>query len=105
MDSPTALQEFLEYVVAQLIKRHDQASIVHEYDNDRHVFSIVVGEEDMGLVLGRNGHTISAIRSLVQAAAHRNQIKATVKLERRKSVEDSPVAAPSDESGGDSAPA
>ncbi|MEM0898002.1 MAG: KH domain-containing protein [Verrucomicrobiota bacterium] len=87
MDSPTALQEFLEYVVSQLIAHHDQASIAHEYDRGRHVFVIVVGEEDMGKVLGRNGQTISAIRSLVQAAAQRNDLKATVKLERRRTEE------------------
>ena len=96
MDSPTALQEFLEYVVAQLITHHDQASIVHEFDRGRHVFSILVSEEDMGKVLGRNGRTISAIRSLVQAAAHRNNVKASVKLERRK---DGAEAEPAAEEG------
>ena len=95
MDSPTALQEFLEYVVAQLISHHDQASIVHDFDQDRHVFSILVSDEDMGKVLGRNGRTISAIRSLVQAAAHRNNLKASVKLERRR--EETAPTAPAEE--------
>ncbi|MEM9481279.1 MAG: KH domain-containing protein [Verrucomicrobiota bacterium] len=97
MDSPTALQEFLEYVVAQLVTRHDQASIAHEYDRGRHVFVIVVGEEDMGKVLGRNGQTISAIRSLVQAAAQRNNVKAMVKLERRRTEEPEPAAEATEE--------
>ncbi len=96
MDSPTALQEFLEYVVAQLISHHDQASIVHDFDDGRHVFSILVSDEDMGRVLGRNGRTISAIRSLVQAAAHRNNLKASVKLERRK--DETAPAVPAEES-------
>ena len=84
MDSPIALQEFLEYVVAQLIEHHDHASIVHELDRGKHVFRIVLDEEDVGRVIGKNGYTISAIRSLVNAAASRGQMKAVLKVEFRR---------------------
>ncbi len=84
MDSPLALQEFLEYVVAQLIDHHDQASIVHELDRGKHIFRIVLNEDDVGRVIGKNGYTISAIRSLVNAAASRGRMKAVLKVEYRK---------------------
>ncbi len=84
MDSPIALQEFLQYAVMQLIEHRDRASISHEVDRGRHVFHVIVDETDVGKVIGKNGYTISAIRSLLMASAARTHTKATLKVEGRK---------------------
>lgn len=81
MEPGLALQEFLEFIVGQLVDHPEKASVLHEKDGDRHVYRIRVGQEDVGKVIGRNGYTISAMRSLLQAAAQRNKIKATLKLD------------------------
>jgi predicted RNA-binding protein YlqC (UPF0109 family) len=80
MDPPTALLEFLEYVVGQLIDHPEAASIGHELDGDRHVFRLQVHEDDMGLIIGKNGYTISSIRSLLNAAAERAGTKVVLKI-------------------------
>ena len=84
MDSPLALQEFLQYAVMQLIEHRDRAGISHEFDRGKHVFHVIVDESDVGKVIGKNGYTISAIRSLLLAAAARNHMKAILKVEGRK---------------------
>ena len=82
MEPEIAIQEYLEYVVVQLIKHPEDAGILHEQKgNNRHLYKIRLHPEDTGRVIGRSGKTISAIRSLAIAAAQKNQIKVDVELE------------------------
>ncbi|MFT5467551.1 MAG: putative RNA-binding protein YlqC (UPF0109 family) [Verrucomicrobiales bacterium] len=81
MEPGLALQEFLEFVVGQLVVHPEKASVIHEKDGERHVYRVRVCQEDAGRVIGRNGYTISSIRSLFMAAAQRNGIKAALKVD------------------------
>ena len=92
MDSPTALQEFLEYVVAQLIKHHDHASVVHEIDNDRHIYRVLLHPDDVGKIIGKNGYTVSAIRSLMNAAGAKTNTRTVLKVDARELPGTSPQA-------------
>ena len=58
MDSAIALQEFLEYVVANLIDHPDQASVLHDFEGDTHAFRVVLAQGDAGRVIGKQGGTI-----------------------------------------------
>lgn len=81
MDSGTALQEFLEYVLSQLVSHPEATSISHEIgDNGKHYYHVRLAEEDIGRIIGRNGYTISSIRSLLDAAAARNNVKVSLKV-------------------------
>ena len=81
MDSGAALQEFLEYILSQLVERPDQTSVSHEIGEDgKHVYRVRLAEEDVGRVIGRNGFTVSAIRSLMSAAGVRNGVKVGLKV-------------------------
>ena len=83
MDSAAALREFLEFVISQLIDHPEQASITHRMDRKRHVFEVEVADKDVGRVIGKNGQTIGAIRSLLDAAAHRNREHVSLSVNRR----------------------
>ncbi len=84
MDSAVALQEFLEYVVANLIDHPAQASILHDLDGDTHVFRVVLAKEDTGIVIGRQGVTIRAIRNLMEAACIKQGVRAQVDVGTRE---------------------
>ena len=81
MDTPLALQEFLEYVIGQLITVPEKASIASEVSEEGDItFRVVIAEEDAGRLVGKNGYTISSIKSLLAAGGERNGIKARLKL-------------------------
>ena len=84
MDSAIALQEFLEYVVANLIEHPEQASILHDFDGSTHQFRVVLAKPDVGQVIGRQGGTIRSIRSLLEAACVKNGVRATVEVGTRE---------------------
>lgn len=84
MEAPLAIQEFIEYVVAQLIDHPDQAGVLHSLNGDRHDFLLRLHPDDVGRIIGKSGATISAIRNLAMTAAQKNQIKITVEIESRE---------------------
>ena len=82
MDSSTALREFLEYIIGQLIEQPEQGAIAHELSEDgkHHNFRVTLTEEDVGKIIGKNGYTVSAIRSLLEAAAQRDGQTVSLKV-------------------------
>lgn len=81
MDAPEALREYLSYVVAHLIDQPQQASIAIGHSPTGALsFRIQLAQDDVKRVIGKHGHTISAIRSLLNVAAEKHGIKATLKV-------------------------
>ncbi|MEX2579590.1 MAG: KH domain-containing protein [Verrucomicrobiales bacterium] len=80
MEAELAIHEFLEYVVVQLIQHPQEASVLHEKQGERHLYRIRLHPDDAGRVIGRNGRTIGAIRSLAIASAQHHGIRADVEL-------------------------
>jgi len=81
MDTGLALQEFLEFVLVRLVRQPEAAAVVHEWDGRRHIYRLRLAPEDMGRIIGRHGHTISAIRSLLDAAAEKHGILVSLRVD------------------------
>ncbi len=81
MDAPEALREFLTYVVANLIEHPQQATIAISHNASGSVsFRVQLAPEDVRHVIGKNGLTISSIRSLLNTAAEKHGIKVSLKV-------------------------
>ncbi|MBM3837396.1 MAG: KH domain-containing protein [Verrucomicrobia bacterium] len=74
------MQAFLEYVVKGLVDRQDAVRITPV---DRHgltVYELRLHPTDVGKIIGRQGGTIRAIRSLVQVGGARQGLRCTVEI-------------------------
>lgn len=81
MDAPEALREFLSYVVANLIDHPQQASIaIGTSASGATSFRVQLAPDDVRRVIGKNGLTISAIRSLLNTAAEKHGIRVSLKV-------------------------
>ena len=61
----------VEYLVKSIVSDEDAVS-VKEFDSEDEntlLIQVMVAEEDMGKVIGRNGRTANAIRTLAQASS------------------------------------
>lgn len=74
------LENFVDYVVKALVDAPDQVRIVSEQENGSSVIKINCKKEDIGKIVGKNGKTIMAIRSLVSGAAGRIQKRVAVEV-------------------------
>jgi predicted RNA-binding protein YlqC (UPF0109 family) len=82
MDVPEALREFLMYVIANLIEHPKQASIAVGTTSSGAVsYKIHLAPDDVRRVVGKNGFTISAIRSLVNVAAAKHGVKVSLRVD------------------------
>ena len=82
MDAPEALREFLMYVVANLIEHPKQATITVGVSPSGAIsYKIHLAPDDVRRVVGKNGFTISAIRSLVNVAAQKHGVKVSLRVD------------------------
>ncbi len=82
MDAPEALREFLSYVVANLIDHPDQATIaIGPGSNGAVSYRVQLAPDDVRQVIGKNGMTVSAIRSLLNVAAEKHGIKISLRVD------------------------
>lgn len=74
------LEELVSTLARSLVDNPDEVEVTStEKDDSRVELELRVAQEDMGRVIGRQGRTIRAIRSVVKAAA--------VKADKRVDVE------------------
>ncbi len=74
------LENFVDYVVRALVDQPDSVKIQAEKLENSTIIKISCAKEDMGKVIGKNGKTIMAIRSLVSGAGGRLGQKFSVEV-------------------------
>ena len=75
------LRNFLQYVAVKLIDDPSQAQLkVTELGPKKLRFKLVLAQADVGMLIGRNGFTASAIRSILKAAAEREGVQVTLQI-------------------------
>ena len=75
------MKELLEVIAKRLVE-HPEQVVVTETDNERAlVLELKVAPEDMGKVIGKQGRIAKAIRSVVKAAASKEDKKVIVEIQ------------------------
>ena len=74
------MKELLEYIVRSLVDQPDAVKVT-EVEGDRtSVIELSVAEEDMGRIIGKQGRTAIAIRTLLNAAATKNKKRTILEI-------------------------
>lgn len=66
-----SIQAMIEYIATSLVDDRDSVEVKEAAKEDYVVMELTVRPEDLGKVIGKNGQTARAIRTLVNAAASR----------------------------------
>ncbi|MFA6252525.1 MAG: KH domain-containing protein [Candidatus Paceibacterota bacterium] len=74
-------REFLEFIVKNLVDHPDDVKIERQVDEMGVLLSVKVNPEDMGQLIGRQGSTAKAIRSLVRIIGLKNHARINLKIE------------------------
>jgi uncharacterized protein len=75
------LKNFLQYVAVNLIDEPTQAQLkIAELGPKRLRFKLILAKQDVAMLIGRNGFTASAIRSVLKAAAERESVQVTLQI-------------------------
>lgn len=69
------LTELTEYLIKSIVKKPDMVSVKQlGEDEDIITIQVLVSNEDMGTVIGKNGMVANAIRTIVQASSYMNNL-------------------------------
>lgn len=74
------MQEFIEYVVKALVDRPGEVAVDRVEDGGTVVFEVRCSPDDIGRVIGKGGKTIRALRTLLQSAAAREEMRASIEI-------------------------
>ena len=74
------MQAFLEYVVKGLVAQPGDVAITPIERNGMTIYELRVNSEDMGRIIGKQGVTINAIRSLLQAGSARKGMRCMLEV-------------------------
>jgi uncharacterized protein len=74
------MQEFLDYVVKGLVSHPEEVTITPVERNGMTVYELRVNPGDMGRIIGKQGVTINAIRSLLQAGSARKGLRCMLEV-------------------------
>jgi predicted RNA-binding protein YlqC (UPF0109 family) len=74
------MDEFLRYVVQQLVEYPDEVTITHREESGKVTDLLSMRQTDVGRLIGKGGSTIQAIRELLRAAAEKEGKKAGLEI-------------------------
>lgn len=72
--------EFVEYVVKSIVDHPDEVKAERRVDEMGVLVTLHVHPEDMGMVIGRDGSTAKALRTLLRVVGARNNARVNLKI-------------------------
>lgn len=73
-------QQFVEYVVRSIVDTPDAVSTERTVDEMGVLITLSVDQNDLGQVIGRQGQTAKAIRTLLRVVGAKNQARVNLKI-------------------------
>ncbi len=67
------MKHFLDFVVRSLVDNPDDVQISQVVEPGQTTYRVGLHPSDIGLVIGKGGHTIGSIRSLVNSASRHGE--------------------------------
>lgn len=74
------MKELIEYIVKALVDSPDKVAVTEIAGEKSIIFELRVGEGDLGKVIGKEGRTAKAIRTIITAAAMKQGKRAVIEI-------------------------
>ncbi|MBI2582957.1 KH domain-containing protein [Candidatus Azambacteria bacterium] len=74
-------RDFIEYVTKAIVDHPDDVKVERKVDEMGVLVTLKVNPQDMGLVVGRQGATAKAIRTLLRIVGVKNNARVNLKIE------------------------
>lgn len=75
------MKELVEVIAKALVDNPDEVAVTESVKDDEIVVELTVASSDMGKVIGKQGRIAKAIRSVVKAAASKENKKVIVEIQ------------------------
>ncbi|MFY9484615.1 MAG: KH domain-containing protein [Patescibacteria group bacterium] len=90
-------QEFIEYVVKAIVDEPSDVKVERKIDEMGVLLSLAVNPADMGKVIGKEGNTARALRTLLRVLGAKNNARVNLKILEPEGAEPRPPRVKSEE--------
>jgi hypothetical protein len=73
-------KEFTEYVIKAIVENPDDVKVERKIDERGVLLELTVNPEDMGKIIGREGRTAKALRTLLRVLGAKNNARVNLKI-------------------------
>ncbi len=94
-------QEFLEFIVKSIVDSPEDVEVEREVDERGVLITLTVNPKDMGMIIGRQGSTAKAIRTLLRVVGARNNARVNLKINEPEGSERGPKPSEKEEDKGE----
>ncbi|MBP8645816.1 MAG: KH domain-containing protein [Syntrophobacteraceae bacterium] len=74
------MKELVEFLVKSLVDHPEEVSLNQQEADDTLLMELKIAPDDLGKIIGKNGNTINAIRTVLQAAASSHKKRARLEV-------------------------
>lgn len=74
------MKEFIESIAKQLVDDPSTVQVTEETIEDKLVIKIKVDKKEVGKIIGKQGRTAQALRTLLSAVSAKSKIKARLEI-------------------------
>ena len=74
------MRDLVEVIAKALVTKPDEVNVTEEMDGDTIVVKLRVADDDIGKIIGKSGRIAKAIRTVVRAAAIKQNVRVTVEI-------------------------
>ncbi|MBX7219776.1 MAG: KH domain-containing protein [Blastocatellia bacterium] len=74
------LTHLVEFLAKSLVDAPDEVHVRHYHSGDTIEFELHVAQPDIGKIIGRQGRTARALRTILSAAASKHRKRCTLEL-------------------------
>lgn len=86
------MKDLLKFIVTSLVTNPDAVSIDEQLEEGNLTLNLTVDPSDMGLIIGKNGQTIRAIRKLLTVRAIAENVRINLQLVEPQEGSTTPAA-------------
>lgn len=73
-------RDFILYVIKQIVDHPEEVEVERTIDEMGVLLTLKVSKEDMGKIIGKNGQTAKAIRTLLRIVGSKNNARVNLKI-------------------------
>ena len=78
--SEPSLRELIDYLARGLVDHPEEVEVEEVEETDALVFELKVAEEDLGKVIGKQGRTAKALRTILSAASAKTRRRVILEI-------------------------
>jgi predicted RNA-binding protein YlqC (UPF0109 family) len=79
-EQPPSMKDLIHFIAQTLVDKPEEVEVHEVQEGDTQVLELVVAKEDLGKVIGKQGRTAKALRTILSAASAKTRRRVILEI-------------------------